>query len=236
MRVGAIILARIDSRRLPGKALRDLCGKPLIRWAIDTCRELDGIDVVVLATTDRTTDDALADYARSIELPCFRGDCDDVAGRFLAAMEEYKLEGALRFNGDSPLNRKRLLASAVATFREGGLDLVSNVPERTFPYGISAEVVGLDAMRMAVAAMACDDASREHVTKYFYDHPTLVRSHLIRAPDTSLAGARLAIDDAKDLARATWIISELGDRAADASLGDIVRLSRAFDASERRFA
>lgn len=35
MKIGIIICARIDSKRLPKKNILELCGKPLIRWSID---------------------------------------------------------------------------------------------------------------------------------------------------------------------------------------------------------
>lgn len=228
MRIGAIILARLDSRRLPRKALRDLCGKPLIGWAIDACRAVPGLDEIILATTDRAQDDELADYARHAGIDCLRGDCDDVAGRFLAAMESFRLDAAVRFNGDSPLQRPSLLAQAVELFRQSDVDLVSNVPGRRFPYGVSIEVIGLAVMRAAHAGMT-NRAHREHVTSIFYDHPERIRTRYISADDPTLAGVQLAVDDENDLARVSWIITRLEAPAAAAALVDIVRLAREYD-------
>jgi CMP-N-acetylneuraminic acid synthetase len=41
------ILARGGSKRLPGKALREVCGKPLIQWTVEQALEADIGDVVV---------------------------------------------------------------------------------------------------------------------------------------------------------------------------------------------
>lgn len=233
MRIGAVILARLDSRRLPGKALRNLQGMPLVRWAVETCRRVDGLDAVVAATSSRAQDDALADYLTSCDVPVYRGDCDDVAGRFLAAMQHYQLDGALRFNGDSPLNRPVLLDEAVSLYRELGVDLVSNVPGRSYPFGISAEVIGIEPMRSAVRNMT-DAAHREHVTKYFYDYQASFRVHVMNADDPELAGVQLAVDDERDLARAAWIVAQTKGRTFDAQLAELVRLARQFDASAER--
>src|SRR4051794_40319569 len=142
MKIGAIVLARMDSRRLPNKALRDVAGQPLIQYAFDACAATPGVDVTILATTNRTEDDALAGYAQQKGISCYRGSPDDVAGRFLSVIETFGLDAALRFNGDSPLHRANLLAEAVEIFRSGNWDLVTNVPGRSFPYGISVEVIG----------------------------------------------------------------------------------------------
>jgi len=47
----AIIPARKGSKGLPGKNIRELCGKPLIAWTIETAKKSKYIDVV-LVTTD----------------------------------------------------------------------------------------------------------------------------------------------------------------------------------------
>ena len=227
MRVGAIVLARLDSRRLPNKALLELNGRPLIQYALEACAAAQGIDIVVLATTGRAEDDPLAAYADQQSVPCFRGAVDDVAGRFLAAMRQYDLQAGVRFNGDSPLNRPSLLAEAVAIFRSGDWDFVTNVPGRSFPFGISVEIVGLSAMQAAYAAMTRAD-EREHVTKFFYDHPEFARTHVMKAGSVGMSGLQLAVDDASDLTRIAWILRHLQVPLQEASLGTIVRLANTY--------
>ncbi|WP_168207237.1 cytidylyltransferase domain-containing protein [Tardiphaga sp. vice278] len=225
------MLARTESKRLPGKALCDLNGQPLIQYAFDTCRATPGIDITVLATTDRPEDDRLADYAASQAVPCFRGSQDDVAGRFLGAMEAFALVGAVRFNGDSPLNTPGVLAEAVSLFRTGDWDLITNVPGRTYPFGASAEVVSIDIMRAACAAMV-SAAHREHVTKLFYDEPAFARTCRMTAGTPGMAGVQLAVDSPGDLDRVAWILQQLNGPLAETPLEVLVDLARAYDAAK----
>jgi len=228
VKIGAIILARLDSRRLPGKALRDLNGRPLIQYAFDACAAVAGLDRIVLATTTLPEDDPLARYAEEHGVACFRGAVDDVAGRFLGAMEHCGLDAALRYNGDSPLNRPALLAEGVAAFREAQWDLVTNVPGRTYPFGISVEVVGAPIMQAACAAMT-DAAQREHVTKFFYDVPTFARTRHLRAGEGGMSGIQLAVDDGDDMERVRFVLDRLGEPLRDAPLATIGALARAYD-------
>lgn len=46
----AIIPARGGSKRLPGKNIKKLCGKPLISWTIDAALAAESIDKVVVST------------------------------------------------------------------------------------------------------------------------------------------------------------------------------------------
>lgn len=46
----AIVPARAGSKGLPGKNIRELCGKPLIAWSIDSGLSSNNIDEVVVST------------------------------------------------------------------------------------------------------------------------------------------------------------------------------------------
>ena len=225
MSIGAVVLARLDSRRLPGKALRNLHDRPLIQYAFDVCVATRGIEGTVLATTDRREDDPLAAYAETQGIPCYRGAMEDVAGRFLAAMDQFGFDAAVRYNGDSPLNRPALLAEAVAKFHNEAPDLVTNVPGRTYPFGLSIEIVGRSVMRAACAAMT-EARHREHVTQFFYDHPGFARTALMAAEDRTMSGIQLAVDTAGDLARMARIVVRLGPDWLLAPLAAIVSLAQ----------
>lgn len=48
----AVVPARAGSKRLPGKNLMDLCGKPLIRWTLEAALESKMIDLLVISSDD----------------------------------------------------------------------------------------------------------------------------------------------------------------------------------------
>jgi spore coat polysaccharide biosynthesis protein SpsF len=227
MRIGAVILSRLDSKRLPGKALLQVAGQPLIHYVFSACRSAAGVSDVVLATSARSTDERLAEHADVEGARCFRGPTDDVAARFLGAMQAFGFDAALRVNGDSPLAQSRLLARGVALFAEGSADLVTNVPGRTFPFGLSVEVVARDAMNSAYPRM--DAGHREHVTKYFYDAPSEFRVRCFEAEDRRFHGLQLAVDTPLDLERFAWIVEQLGPTAVtDAGVVRLAELAQAF--------
>lgn len=60
LRIAALIPARGGSKRLPGKNIRLLGGKPLIAWSIDFALANPAIDEIVVSTDDA----AIADAAR----------------------------------------------------------------------------------------------------------------------------------------------------------------------------
>jgi len=52
MRTLAIISARYESSRFPGKVLEKLMGKPILQWVIDYCRQVRYFTDIVVATDD----------------------------------------------------------------------------------------------------------------------------------------------------------------------------------------
>ena len=142
-----LLLARLDSRRLPGKGLVDLGGRPLLGRTVDRIRRCSAVADIVLATSDRSVDDPLAAFAAAEDIPCYRGDAADVAGRCLAAMDAHGLDWFIRICGDSPfLDPAVTDAVAKAFVSAPEPDIATNVHPRGFPIGASAEAVSRPAL------------------------------------------------------------------------------------------
>lgn len=217
----------MDSTRLPGKALLDVGGRPLLTYALSLCQKIDDLDSIAIATSTRLVDDPLSDFAKFHGIPCIRGSLDDVADRFLSAMEVLNLDAAVRINGDSPLNNKHLISDGIRLFRTDNFDLVSNVPARTYPYGMSVEVVGRKAMEYACSVIS-DAQHREHVTKYFYDNQDKFDISLMTSGVAEFSEVQLAIDTREDLDRFEWIIGNLEGDPADSDIASLVKLAKAY--------
>ena len=227
VKIGAVILSRMDSTRLPGKALIDVDGRPLLSYVLSFCQKINDLDTIAIATSTRVVDDPLSDFAEVEGISCIRGSVDNVAERFLSAMEVLNLDAAVRINGDSPLNNKQILSDGIRLFRRGNPDLVSNLPARTYPYGMSVEVIGKKAMEYACSMMV-DAEHREHVTKYFYDNQDKFNISLMTSEVAEFSGVQLAIDTREDLDRFEWIICNLDGDPADSDIATLVKLANAY--------
>lgn len=201
-RIGAVILARLDSRRLPGKALASVEGRSLL-WHV-TCRLPRPLfdAPLVLATTHRPVDDRLAAAAAELGLAVFRGSTADVAGRLLAAADAFDLDGVLRVNGDSPFIDAKLVSQAIGIFRQGRAACVTNLRPRRHPYGVSIELFRPAALRACLAHSRNPD-DIEHVTSSLYAHLAPSDLHALDDPDQAPGGddwrVRLTVDEPPDL-------------------------------------
>lgn len=203
--VRVFVQARMSSRRFPGKVLALLAGRPMIDHVLERCGLVFGADRVALATSVESSDDALAAHARSLGVSVFRGELDNVFGRFQACLAAHPCEWFVRISGDSPLIDPRLIAR-VAECREPALDLVTNVRPRTFPPGQSVEVI--NARRFAAMdAAALTAEEREHVTLVFYNHPDRYRLRNVASRDPRLAMQHLAVDTREELTAVEALIA-----------------------------
>jgi len=226
---GIIVLARYDSRRLPGKALRDVAGAPLLGRVLERLGPLAAEYPIVVATSERDVDAPIIAFASRRAVPVFRGSADDVAARCHACASYYGFAAFVRITGDSPFVDPALIRELVSLREREAADLATNVIDRTFPSGSSVEVITTNAMARLLSCTD-DPEDREHVTRYFYRCPAGFRIAALKVPDARYRGVNLAVDTPADLERAAWISARLMPSLDKASLAEIVSLARVWDA------
>ncbi|MBE3141048.1 MAG: NTP transferase domain-containing protein [Planctomycetes bacterium] len=100
MRTVAIITARWQSTRLPGKMLADINGKPMLQWVVDQCRK-SKVDEVVVATTLSSW--PIIDYCYAHDILFTIGDEEDIVSRLYNAGVAAQADVIIRVWGDSPM-------------------------------------------------------------------------------------------------------------------------------------
>ncbi|TWA87424.1 spore coat polysaccharide biosynthesis protein SpsF [Azospirillum brasilense] len=199
-RVVCISQARMTSTRLPGKVLIEAAGKPLLAHHLGRLARCRTLDALVLATTVNGTDDPVAELAAALGATVFRGDEQDVLGRFAGAAAMAGADVVVRVTADCPLIDPALVDRVVSAFLDAAppLDYLSLDVTR-FPRGLDAEVLTRAALDTA-AAGATEPAEREHVTAHLYRRPERFRVGAPLAPeDGSVIDQRWCVDEEADL-------------------------------------
>lgn len=224
MKLGIIILCRYDSSRLPGKILMPLQGKPILQYILERIEQVVDLSSIVVATSDEISDDPVFEYCQRNGINCFRGSKENVAKRFLECAEEYKFDFFVRINGDNLFVDSEILRTLLNIASTGNYDFISNVKGRTFPKGMSIEVVSFDFYRSAYERFDKSDHF-EHVTIFFYQHENLGRQyHYINHICPEAAGIQLAIDTVEDFERAASMIARMERSHTEYHLTDIWKL------------
>jgi spore coat polysaccharide biosynthesis protein SpsF len=212
-RVVAIVQARMDSQRLPGKVLLDLAGKPVLAWVVSRARRAKGIDEVVVATSTDLSDDAIASFCKDHSVRCVRGSQHDVLDRYILAARETNADVVVRLTGDCPLIDPGMLAENLQVFLRANppLDFAANrLPgDRTIPIGLDAEFCTYAALER-VWKEAKLPHQREHVMPFFYENPDKFRIlHITHSPN--YGDLRWTVDTPEDLELMREIVSSFDD-------------------------
>ena len=85
----AIIQARMESTRLPGKSTIPLAGKPLIAHVIERTKLIQGISNTILATSATKANDVLKELADEYKIDFFQGSETNVLDRYYNAAKNY---------------------------------------------------------------------------------------------------------------------------------------------------
>ena len=116
MRVVAIIQARMNSSRLPGKVLEIVEGKPIIEWQFERLSLSRLVDEVVVATSDKKNDDPIVKWCRKNKIKFYRGSESDVLERVSEAIKKFNAYIHVECFGDSPLVDPKIIDEYVGFF------------------------------------------------------------------------------------------------------------------------
>lgn len=132
--VVAIIPARYDSVRLPGKMLLPIAGKPLILHTVEQAKRAKSVARVIVATDDEGILKAVADSGSKAVMTSY--DHQSGSDR-IAEVAETLPEGAIVVNvqGDEPLISPETIDRAVNEMRNGDCDIVTVFEPLTSLYG-----------------------------------------------------------------------------------------------------
>ncbi|MBN2510805.1 MAG: NTP transferase domain-containing protein [Spirochaetales bacterium] len=199
---GVLLQVRIDSTRLPGKALLPLGGKTVCEQVMDALSPIQA-QVFVLVTEEGSRD-ALAPLVKGSRFILFTGPKEDVLLRYIQGAEYFGVDTVVRATGDNPLV-SAALANMLLQQREEEDYLAFDGP----PLGTGVEVVRTSALKKA-AECTQESYHREHVCPYIYQNPLSFRVQRLQAPDAYCApGHKVTLDTSEDYSRLLTIYNDL---------------------------
>ena len=223
-RVLCILQVRMGSSRLPGKALADICGRPMLAHIIDRLRTAETIGDIVVATTTRPEDEAVVDLAEAMGVTWFRGPAEDVLGRVAQVALRWGTEVIAHASGDNPLVEPEIVDETVRRCQAERYDLAFMAG---LPLGVGLDVFSKRAL-ITSDRLAVDPAQREHVNAYIFDHldcfrvGRLLPDEALREPDL-----RLTVDTEDDLRLMREIYRRLYEPGTIIHLRDVLDLYEA---------
>ena len=212
MGTGVVVQVRMGSRRLPGKVLADLAGRPMLARILERLARAPAVDHVGVATSTDPRDDAVAALCRELGVACFRADdVDDVLSRFVACARAWDLDHVIRVTGDCPF----VCPEAVGRLAEA----LSREDADYATFDRKTLHIGIDPFSRRVLerfdAGAASEEEREHLALLVEHHPDAFRIAIADAPPghQHRPGWRLCVDLPEDLGFAQAVYGSFGDAA-----------------------
>src|ERR1700741_3808508 len=140
----AILLARLDSKRLPKKHFEKIGNEALIDICYNGLKKGKNYKIV-LATSDREIDRPLVDWAKENNVDVYCGDAHNLKERIKGCIQTFGADFFARVNADSPFINSELIDEGFACLNSSDYDMYTNILPRSFPYGYSVEVFNAQA-------------------------------------------------------------------------------------------
>jgi len=196
-KVVAIIQARMQSSRLPGKVLLPLAGHSVLWWMVKRASLAKLVDEIVIATTINPANDPIrfkkyfGKESLSVDWNIFsyNGIEDDVIGRVLDCADEYKADIIVDLTADCPMVSPHNIDTLIKLLLKYDFDYVSNCIIRSWPDGLDIQVYKTEALQ------ECKDlfSPQQHCGWNIAQYPVIFKTQHYGAPNADMCWPELGL-------------------------------------------
>ena len=205
-KIVAIIQARMNSTRLPGKVMKKIGDKYILEILVSRLKKSSFLDSIVIATTTNDEDVIIEALSKAIGVHCYRGSEENVLERYAETSNIFGADVLVRVTSDNPLTDVELMDKLIETH----LNMKSDYTYCSdAPLGLSTEIISSDVINY-INLNANTKAEREHVTLYILNNS---KHFKILKFNSNLLNQdiRLTVDTEEDLKLMHNIFRNLGD-------------------------
>lgn len=193
-----IIQARMGSSRRPGKINYLFNNEPMLQYQIKRLQE-NGIDNIIVATSNIEKDDITEDIALNSNAKCFRGSENDVLGRFYECCLTNNVDIVIRVGGDDPLIDPNGIKQLISEYEnKKTLDFLYTSHKNGWIYGTAAELFTFSSLKEANSITKCE-FEREHINPYYRNNKDILKLELEAPVEIRRDDIYLSVDYQEDL-------------------------------------
>jgi len=224
-----IIQCRLNSTRLPKKAILEIKDKTLLEHMILRVKRCKNIDKLLICTSTNPENDIIVDICNKTNTEYFRGDEKNVLDRFYKASVKHKAKDIIRCTGDCPLIDHKLIDNLINEYKIKNYkhlnfrnkDITRN---NQFPDGFDAEIFSFKVLE---EAWLNDNSEfgKEHVTPYIvknYGKNYYKILNTKKYTKVDFDNFHLSVDTKDDFDKVKWIYDNLYDNNNDFNLYDVL--------------
>lgn len=223
--ISAFIQVRMNSTRLPAKAMCDIDGLPAIERVVESIRPSKFIDDIIITTTVESEDDLIEKLARSKGISFFRGDSKNIVKRFLDAAEKFDSDIIVRITGDCPLVSYEISDYLINSHLKSSADYTA-IDFKEVSAGTCPEIISYSALKRLANYDINFDYS-EYLTFYFKNNPDIFSINIAAAPqEYKFPEYRLTLDYEEDRQMFNALFKKIREYNLSSSLSNILMVLR----------
>ena len=169
MWLGIVIQARMGSKRLPGKVLKQFKNISPLKILVDKIKFIKLKNLIIVATTNQKKDKKIVNFCIDNKIKYFTGSDENVLERYYKCSKKFNIKNIVRLTADCPFLDLSLLKRMILLFKKKKYSYLSNaypLPCK-FPDGSDIEIFTFKALKDAYLN-AKMPSEKEHVTNYIY--------------------------------------------------------------------
>jgi spore coat polysaccharide biosynthesis protein SpsF len=143
----AIIVSRMSSTRLPGKASIKIDGRETLAHVIDRIKSCNNIDDIVVATSTNPEDDKIEEIAYREGISVYRGSLEDVAMRILQAAKKFNINNIVRVTADDLIRDELMIDKGIERLINNKSDTLIM---ENMPYGTASEIFNFESLERII--------------------------------------------------------------------------------------
>ena len=162
-----LIFARSNSKRLPGKVLKEIyLGKNLLEIIILRLKKFLRIKIIV-CTSKSKADNKIVKICKKNKIKYFRGELSNVFKRTKDCLKKYKLKSFIRINADRPFVDFDEIQKIIRIYKKKKFDIITNNLDRNCPKGLTCELAQ-SKIFFDINEKNLSKVEKEHIFDYFY--------------------------------------------------------------------
>ena len=140
---GVIVHARMSSSRLPGKAMLDIDGEPVILKILKRMSGYFGNEKTILSTSCNKRDDYMASFIEKKGFQVYRGEEENLASRFVNVASDQGFTHIVRVTGDDLFRDLNSITMMLKKILESDIDYIFS---DDLILGCNSEIMTFDSL------------------------------------------------------------------------------------------
>ena len=150
MKISCIIQARMNSKRFPGKIMKEVNNQLMIDYLVNRIKKVKLVKEIIISTTKNYKDNKLIKHCKKKNYRYFRGSEKNVLNRIYQTALKFNCKIIIFITADCPIIDYRIILKVLKFYikNQKKYDYVGNSFIRSYPDGMDVHVFSYKKMTL----------------------------------------------------------------------------------------